>query len=1167
MKKKTQSRRSLVRKLEMEWLAQRLLLAGNVAVDLSRGHLIVRGDELDNQIAIESVGKNHVRVTGLNGTTINGSLTPFVAKVRRGVDIAMRGGNDEVLVSNIRTRGRHAVQIDLGNGDDILNANSIRTRRLHVDGGAGNDTLNVNNSNVRRGTTLLGGEGNDRFSLSSSRLGSLNLDGGSGANQLSESGVLASSRSSRLGVQPPAASTSSNSQFNSTSTTPSDNAQNKTPSAQNDNATVTRGQSVAISVLDNDFDPDGSLNSNSIVIASQPQHGFVSIQNGRITYFHNGDSVGFDSFSYIVNDNLGLNSNVATVSVTIQNTAPSNVAPVANNDTAEVTINQTVQIQAWLNDFDSDGTLDGNSISIVTPPRHGQVSTVLGNGVVSYSHSGNNESSDSFTYTIRDNQGAISNIATVSISIRAPQQPPFAGNDFADTLRGESVIVLVAANDFAIGETLDQDSIQIVTPPRSGSVEVLSAGRIQYTHDGSNTTSDTFIYTIRNARGVVSNPATVTIGINSPNPSPTANNDSVTLNEGTLTLVFVLDNDSGNPSQINPQSVVIVTPPASGTTVVNSNGSVTYLHNGDESRTDSFIYRFSDQFGNNSNLATVFITITPVNDAPIASDREFDLMEGDSIEIVPAINDPDDLATVFEFTQPSHGTVTVDSQGRFVYTHDGSETTNDSFTFLARDTFGAVSNTATISLRILPVNDSPTANSIEAELAEGGVASIVPVISDPDDMATVFEFSQPSHGAVILDSQGRFVYTHDGSETTTDSFTFNARDASGMVSNTATISLRILPVNDAPAAGNREVELYTGRSIEIIPSFNDPDDLATVFEFTQPEHGTVVLTSEGRFVYTHDGSATSSDSFTFVARDTFGASSNVATITLTILQNVVPIASDQEVELDEGGTIEFSPVIIDSNDVATVFEFTQPSHGTVTVDGQGRFVYTHDGSETTSDSFTFLARDTFGAVSNTATISLRILPVNDAPVVNGDSAVVNEHDQVYIDLVQNDFDFDGTLDLESIVIVNGPEHGTLELLNDGRVLYFHDGSETLLDSFTYQIRDNVGLLSNVATVSLSITPVNDSPIALPDSASVLRGGTVNIPVLSNDYDVDSEPGMLTVEIASDPPSGSVTIEEDGSVTYTHLGNGATSDYFEYQIRDSLGLVSSIVRVDLTILEE
>ncbi|MEJ1356544.1 MAG: cadherin-like domain-containing protein, partial [Candidatus Sedimenticola sp. (ex Thyasira tokunagai)] len=238
-------------------------------------------------------------------------------------------------------------------------------------------------------------------------------------------------------------------------------------------------------------------------------------------------------------------------------------------------------------------------------------------------------------------------------------------------------------------------------------------------------------------------------------------------------------------------------------------------------------------------------------------------------------------------------------------------------------------------------------------------------------------------------------------------------------------------------------------------------------------------------------------------------------------------------------------------------------YGRVVVNDDGTVSYTHDGEESGSDSLTYTIKDIAGAPSNIATVTLTVTPVNDAPVANDDSAAVAEGATKTINLLANDNDADSALDLSSIEITNAAIHGRVEVNGDGTVSYTHDGGESTSDSFTYTINDREGEVSNVATVNLTVNPVNDLPIAANDNATVNKGDTVAIDLAANDSDSDSALDLSSIQITSAATHGRVEVNGDGTVSYTHDGGENTSDRFSYTISDTEGAVSSIAIVTLT----
>ena len=196
---------------------------------------------------------------------------------------------------------------------------------------------------------------------------------------------------------------------------------NQPPVASNDTATVAVGSSVTINVLNNDTDSDGTLNAATVAIVNQPTRGTAVVNNnGTITYTPNaGTTATSDSFTYTVRDDDGAISNTATVALTIQTTPPPNQPPVANNDSATVVVGNSVTINVLSNDTDSDGTLNAATVTLGNQPTNG-TAVVNNNGTITYTpNAGSTATSDNFTYTVRDDDGAISNTATVALTLNS----------------------------------------------------------------------------------------------------------------------------------------------------------------------------------------------------------------------------------------------------------------------------------------------------------------------------------------------------------------------------------------------------------------------------------------------------------------------------------------------------------------------------------------------------------------------------------------------------------------------------------------------------------------------------------------------------------------------------------------------------------------------------
>jgi hypothetical protein len=190
---------------------------------------------------------------------------------------------------------------------------------------------------------------------------------------------------------------------------------------------------------------------------------------------------------------------------------------------------------------------------------------------------------------------------------------------------------------------------------------------------------------------------------------------------------------------------------------------------------------------------------------------------------------------------------------------------------------------------------------------------------------------------------------------------------------------------------------------------------------------------------------------------------------------------------------------------------------------------------------------------------VQIVPsINIAPVANPDSASATQGVAVVINLVANDTDLGGAIDPGSIALVpgSGPAGGTAQLNvpAPGQVTYTSTAQFFGTDSFRYTVKDNVGLTSNEATVTIR---VNGRPIAVADSATS-QGLAVNINVLGNDSDPDNNL-PLTVANLTQPATGTGTaaVQSNNSVTYTPAVGFTGNATFTYQARDNLGALSAV----------
>ena len=521
---------------------------------------------------------------------------------------------------------------------------------------------------------------------------------------------------------------------------------NDAPTAVDDpDFTTAEDTPVDIPVLDNDSDLDGTLDPTTVTIVDAPDSGTTDIDpdTGVVTYTPDPDFSGTDTFTYTVLDNDGAVSNEATVSI---NVGAVNDAPTAVDDPDFTTAEDTpVDIPVLDNDSDLDGTLDPTTVTIVDAPDSGTTDIDPDTGVVTYTPDPDFSGTDTFTYTVLDNDGAVSNEATVSINVGAVNDAPTAVDDPDFTTAEDTPVdIPVLDNDSDLDGTLDPTTVTIVDAPDSGTTDIdPDTGVVTYTPDPDFSGTDTFTYTVLDNDGAVSNEATVSINVGAVNDAPTAVDDpDFTTAEDTPVDIPVLDNDSDLDGTLDPTTVTIVDAPDSGTTDIDPDtGVVTYTPDPDFSGTDTFTYTVLDNDGAVSNEATVSINVGAVNDAPTAvDDPDFTTAEDTPVDIPVLDNDSDldgtlDPTTVTIVDAPDSGTTDIDPDtGVVTYTPDPDFSGTDTFTYTVLDNDGAVSNEATVSINVGAVNDrsqQPLTIPISRPLKTHPV-DILPFILDND---------------------------------------------------------------------------------------------------------------------------------------------------------------------------------------------------------------------------------------------------------------------------------------------------------------------------------------------------------------------------------------------------------------------------------------------------
>jgi len=556
---------------------------------------------------------------------------------------------------------------------------------------------------------------------------------------------------------------------------------------------------------------------------------------------------------------------------------PANTPPVAIAKSVTTLEDQSVSIVLTGSDVDGDPL----SYQIVSGPAKGTLSGSVPN--VTYVPAANVSGSDSFTFLVSDGK-TTSNTATVSIGITAVNDAPSAISQQVAATAGTSRAITLTAQD------VDGDPLtyNLVSVPTQGTLSG-TPPNLTYLPNANAAGSDSFGFRVSDGK-TNSNIATVSISVTATpvvsNRAPVASSTSVTtLEDQSVSIVL-----SGSDADGDPLSYQIVSGPAKGT-LSGSAPNVTYVPAANVSGSDSFTFLVSDG-KTTSNTATVSIGITAVNDAPSAISQQVAATAGSSRAITLTAQDVDgDPLTYNLVSVPTQGTLSG-TPPNLTYLPNANASGSDSFGFRVSDgkTNSSIA-TVSISVTAAPVvsNRAPVASSTSVTTLEDQSVSIVLSGSDADGDPLSYQIASGPAKGTLSGSAPNVTYVPAANVSGSDSFTFVISDGK-TTSNTATVSIGITAVNDAPSAISQQVAATAGSPQTIILAAEDVDgDPLTYNLVSVPTQGALSGTPPN-LTYLPNANASGSDSFGFRVSDG-KTNSSIATVSISV--TAAPVVSNK----------------------------------------------------------------------------------------------------------------------------------------------------------------------------------------------------------------------------------------------------------------------------------
>ncbi|EOK5792607.1 tandem-95 repeat protein [Vibrio parahaemolyticus] len=672
------------------------------------------------------------------------------------------------------------------------------------------------------------------------------------------------------------------------------------------------------------------------------------------------------------------------------------------------------------------------------------------------------------------------------------------------------------------------------------------------------------------------------------NDAPNAESDVITTEEDTAVTIDVLVNDSdveGDALSIQSASV----PKEQGTVeVVDGKLVFTPAENFNGEATITYIVTDGDL----TDEAKVTVTVTPVNDSPVAVDDTVSTQEDTVVTIDALPNDTDadgdKLSIESAFVPKDQGTVEV-VDGKLVFTPAENFNGDAEITYAVTD--GQLTDEAKVTVTVNPVNDAPiikvdAVESIteDAVSTDTVVATLEVADTDtPEDQLTVSLENNSNGYFVLVGNEVKLtqagVDAVNNDELNLKDLTISASVSDG-VNPTASDSdsLIVNCVNDAPTVENAIAdqvlsEDFDAFTIDLNEVFKDSD---SSLEFSVSGNNSIQISIvNGVATITPTADWNGKEAITFTAKDPSGES-----VSQTVDFTVAPVA---DIVADKATVVEDTPTIIKvlGNDtfegdgkVVSLDANNGPVNGSVSVNPDGSVTYTPNDNYHGIDSFTYIV--TSGGVSESTTVNVDVTPENDAPVAKDDTAITDEDTPVTIDVLPNDTDIDG--DKLSIQSASVPEtQGKVEIV-DGKLVFtpaenFHGDAE-----ITYTITD--GALTDQATVNVTVNAVNDTPVVesnIADQALAEDFTPYTIDLNTAFSDVDNVDGELTFSVSGNSNiqvaivNGIATItptaDWNGSETLTFTATDPSGESISHTVNFTVAPVADIVADKATVVED
>ncbi|WP_045495939.1 tandem-95 repeat protein [Vibrio hyugaensis] len=956
---------------------------------------------------------------------------------------------------------------------------------------------------------------------------------------------------------------------------------NDPPVAGSTSYTVHEDNSITISdaqLLANSSDLEGGVSIDSVSYSGSD--GVLQINgDGTYTFSPNENFNGEVTLDVVVADEEGT-TDATTAGITVLEVNDPPVAGPTSYTIDEDSVLTFSESQVLLNASDVEGDVELVGISYEGPDG---IFSVNGDGTCSFAPNENFNGQVQLDVTIRDEDGAEVD-TVINVNVLPINDAPVSG-DLAYNVDEDGSITLSQAQLLSQASDVESEDLTAsdLTVDGNATVTANDDGSFTITPDADFNGDIDIQFNIADGTDTIQ--ATADLTVNPVNDLPVPQDQQFSVEEDG-TLQFTDADLLTGATDIDGDDLTIESISyTGGDGVLTDHGDGTYTFAPNENFNGDVNFSFNVSDGTEIVSADIDVSVTPVNDPPVAGSTSYMVNEDNAI----TISDEQLLANSSDI----EGAVAVDSvsysgtDGVFQDNGDGTYTflPNENFSgdvsldVIVVDEEGAIDET-TAGITVLEVNDPPIAGPTSYTIDEDSVLTFSEsqLLANASDVEGDVELV----GINYEGSDGIFTVNGDGTCSFAPNENFNGQVQLGVTiqdENGATvdthINVDVLPINDPPVSGDLAYTINEDSSItlsqeQLLARAGDIDsDNLEAINLSNDDNATIQYNDDGSYTITPDADYNGDLDLTFDIIDNDGGSVQVGLDVTVNPVNDLPQAQDQQFTVEEDGTLLFTDddlltgaSDIDGDDLSIENVLYTGTDGVLTDNGDGTYSFAPNENFNGDVQFTFDVSD--GTGSTPAFIDVSVTPVNDPPVAGSTSYTVQEDGQITISdeqLLANSSDVEGDVALADVTYSG----------SDGSFVDNGDGTYTFTpnENFDGSISLDVVVIdqdgaTDTTTAGIDVIAVNDAPETSGIQAEVDEDNAITITqdqLLANATDIEGD-DLVASNLQTNDPDATIVANDDGSFTITHTENFNGELDFTYNISD--GENDVLTTLDLTV---